>query len=292
MATGALADEIRHKLGDLSPAERKVARVLLAGYPSAGFETVATLAERAAVSAPTVLRFVNRLGYRGFPDFQAALRAELAERTASPLTLYESGGFGRSAAEEDDAEGAPLTQRCARVFADAVHRTLAEIPPHDFDDAVRLLTDRRRRVTLTGGRFTRLHAQYLGLHLMQVRDDVLLLPDRAVERTAHLATLQRRDVLVAFDYRRYEEDTSALARWTREHGGKVIVFTDTWLSPAAAHADVVLPSHVTAPSPYDSLVPTLAVIETLVAGVLTTLGTEAHDHLRRAEDTARRLGLY
>ncbi|MFB7758506.1 MurR/RpiR family transcriptional regulator, partial [Streptomyces sp. NPDC056121] len=67
MASGALADVIRHKLGDLSPAERKVARVLLANYPSAGFETVAVLAERAGVSAPTVIRFVGRLGYRGFP---------------------------------------------------------------------------------------------------------------------------------------------------------------------------------------------------------------------------------
>ena len=32
MATGVLADEIRTKLGELSPAERKVGRVLLAAY--------------------------------------------------------------------------------------------------------------------------------------------------------------------------------------------------------------------------------------------------------------------
>lgn len=101
MATGALADEIRHKLGELSPAERKVARVLLAGYPAAGFETVAVLAERAAVSAPTVIRFANRLGYRGFPDFQAALREELDARNASPLSLYETAGFSRPGTEAD-----------------------------------------------------------------------------------------------------------------------------------------------------------------------------------------------
>lgn len=78
----SLAEEIRQRFGDLSPAERKVARVLLAGYPAAGFETVATLAERATVSAPTVIRFVNRLGYKGFPDFQAALRGNW--RNAEP----------------------------------------------------------------------------------------------------------------------------------------------------------------------------------------------------------------
>ncbi|MFI1161907.1 MurR/RpiR family transcriptional regulator [Streptomyces sioyaensis] len=286
MAPGTLADDIRSKLGTLSPAERKVARVLLSGYPSTGFETIATIAERAAVSAPTVLRFVARLGYSGFPDFQAALRAELNERNASPLTLYEAADDTVSA---DTAAG--LLARSSKLFTTAVAQTLAETPPHDLERAITLLTDRKRRITLAGGRFTHLLAQYLGLHLMQLRDDVRFLPDRDVERTAVLAALTRRDVLVIFDYRRYEDDKLAIAQLTQEHGGKVIVFTDTWLSPTSAHAEVVLPSQVAAPSPYDSLIPTLAVIETVVAGLITALGDEAHEHMQHGEDTARRIGL-
>ncbi|MER6345958.1 MurR/RpiR family transcriptional regulator [Streptomyces sp. NPDC001595] len=286
MASGTLADDIRLRLGDLSPAERKVARVLLAAYPAAGFETVATLAERAAVSAPTVLRFVARLGYSGFPEFQAALRAELDQRNASPLSLYEGAD---DASGDDSAAG--LMARSSRLFATAVSQTLAETPPHDLERAVALLSDRKRRITLVGGRFTHLLAQYLGLHLMQLRDEVQLLPERDVERAAALARLGRRDVLVVFDYRRYEDDKVALAQLTQEQGGKVVVFTDTWLSPASAHAEVVLPSQVTTPSPYDSLVPTLAVIETVVAGLITALGDEAHQHMRHNEEVARRIGL-
>ncbi|KAB2593305.1 MurR/RpiR family transcriptional regulator [Streptomyces arboris] len=306
MTSGALADHIRQKLGTLSPAERKVARVLLAGYPAAGFETVAVLAERAAVSAPTVIRFVNRLGYRGFPDFQAALRDELDARNASPLSLYESADLGRDGTDESEAAGtladdgtregdapdAALLRHGSRLFAGAVTATLAELPPHDFEHAVRLLSDRKRRITLAGGRFTHLLAQYLGLHLMQLRDDVRFLPDRDVERTAVLAALTRRDVLVVFDYRRYESDKTTIATLVQEKGGKVVLFTDTWLSPAAPHAEVVLPSRVTAPSPYDSLVPTLAVLETVVAGVMTTLGDDARSRMQHGEDIARRAGLY
>ncbi|GAA2936847.1 MurR/RpiR family transcriptional regulator [Streptomyces enissocaesilis] len=290
MASGALADEIRRKLGELSPAERKVGRVLLAGYPAAGFETIAVLAERAGVSAPTVIRFVNRLGYRGFPGLQAALREELDERNASPLSLYESTGY--SHVQEGDCTDSALLRRGSEVFTTAVARTLAELPPHDLEHAVRLLSDGKRRITLAGGRFTHLLARYLGLHLMQLRDDVRFLPDRDVERTAVLAALTRRDVLVVFDYRRYEQDKAVMAGLVQEHGGKVILFTDTWLSPAATHAEVVLPSQVAAPSPYDSLVPTLAVLETVVAGVMTALGEDAHRRMQHGEDTARRVGLY
>lgn len=289
MASGTLADEIRLKLGELSPAERKVGRVMLAGYPAAGFETIATIAERAAVSAPTVLRFVGRLGFRGYPDFQAALRAELDERSASPLSLYESAVLN-PAAEEGD-EGQTLLQRGSRLFATALTRSLAELPPHDVSRATQLLADPKRRIILSGGRFTHLLAQYLGLHLMQLREDVLFLPDRDVERTAALAGLTRRDVLVVFDYRRYEEDKAAMAQLLREQGGKVVLFTDTWLSPVTAHAEVVLPSHVTSPSPYDSLVPTMAVIETVVAAVIVSLGEVAHERLRHGEDIAQRVGL-
>ncbi|MEV6019448.1 MurR/RpiR family transcriptional regulator [Streptomyces sp. NPDC051997] len=286
MASGTLADDIRLKLGILSPAERKVARVLLASYPSSGFETIATLAERAAVSAPTVLRFVNRLGYSGFPDFQAALRAELETRNASPLSLYEATD---DASSTDSA--ASLMARSSKLFTAAVTQTLAETPPHDLEHAIALLSDRKRRITLAGGRFTSLLAQYLGLHLMQLRDDVRFLPERAVERAAVLAALTRRDVLVIFDYRRYEHDKLAIAQLAQECGGKVIVFTDTWLSPTASHAEVVFPSQVTTPSPYDSLVPTLAVIETVVAGLITAMGNEAHQHMKHVEDTAHRIGL-
>ncbi|MFD9258200.1 MurR/RpiR family transcriptional regulator [Streptomyces sp. NPDC059538] len=289
MAPGTLADEIRLKLGDASPAERKVARVLLAGYPSAGFETMAVLAERAAVSTPTVLRFINRIGYRGFPDFQAALRTELDERNASPLSLYEATDYGRS---HEGVEDLSLLQRGSNLFSAAVAQTLAELPPHDLEHAIALLSDGKRRITLAGGRFTNLLAQYLGLHLMQVRDDVRFLPDRDVERTAQLAAVNRRDVFVLFDYRRYEPDKVAMAELVQELGGKVILFTDVWLSPAAAHAQVVLPSQVAAPSPYDSLVPTLAIIETVVAGVLTALGEGAHQRMKHGEETARRMGLY
>ncbi|GGV00247.1 sugar isomerase [Streptomyces litmocidini] len=286
MTTTSPADDIRHGLGTLTPAERKVAHVLLAAYPSAGLETVATVADRAAVSAPTVLRFVGRLGYKGFPDFQAALRRELGARNASPLVLYEAA---EPTSRTSSADG--LLKRSTALFGDALAQTLGEIPPHDLQTAVTLLADRKRRIVLAGGRFTHLIARYLGLHLMQLRDDVHLLSDRDVERTATLAAINRRDVVVIFDYRRYENDKLTIARLTQENGGKVIVFTDTWLSPATPHAAVVLSSRGDAPSPYDSLVPTLAVVETLVAGVVSCLADRAHRRMKHGEETARRIDL-
>ncbi|MFD4370133.1 MurR/RpiR family transcriptional regulator [Streptomyces sp. NPDC058486] len=287
-----LADEIRSRLGDLSPAERKVARILLAGYPSAVFETVATIADRAGVSAPTVLRCASRLGYKGFPDLQAALRQELDARNASPITLYETTGASPRAAAgaAGDSVGPRLGHDLA-LLQQAVAQTFNEVAPHEFEQAVDLLSDPRRRVHLAGGRFTHLLAEYLGLHLTHFRDQVSVLPDKDVERTSFLTQLGRRDVTVLFDYRRYETDKTLIGELARERGGKVIVFTDPWLSPAAAHADVVLITQVSSDSPYDSLAPALALIESLIGAVLDRTGDVGHTRMKEAERIARRTGL-
>ena len=59
-------------MDELTPAERKVARTLLARYPAAGLESTAALAAAAGTSKPTVLRLLARLGFGSYPDFQDA----------------------------------------------------------------------------------------------------------------------------------------------------------------------------------------------------------------------------
>ncbi|GAB1688610.1 MurR/RpiR family transcriptional regulator [Krasilnikovia sp. M28-CT-15] len=268
-----VAAVIRARLGECSPGERKVGRALLATYPAAGLETVAALADRAGVSAPTVLRFLSRLGFGGFPEFQRVLREELAEREISPLAAY---------AATPGATSSPLS-RAAEVLPGAVAGTLTDLPEAELQRAVRLLANRQLRVTAAGGRFSALLAQYLVFHLMQLRGTSRLLPAGPVERVDALVDVGRRDLFVLFDFRRYEASTLELARTVKHRGARVILCTDRWLSPIAGLAEVVLPSRVDSPSLYDSFVPALALLEALVAGVIDELGAVAQSRLAAIE---------
>lgn len=82
-----VAERLRRVQGSLSPAELKIARALMAHYPAAGLESTSGLAARAGVSPPTVVRFVARLDFDGYRQFQQSLRDEVQARRASPLTL-------------------------------------------------------------------------------------------------------------------------------------------------------------------------------------------------------------
>src|SRR6478752_8968140 len=83
-----VAETLRARRGDLTPAELRVAQALLADYPSAGLQSAAGLAQSSGVSAPTVVRLISKLGYSGWPAVQQRLRAELSAQAAGPVQLY------------------------------------------------------------------------------------------------------------------------------------------------------------------------------------------------------------
>jgi DNA-binding MarR family transcriptional regulator len=147
--TSPVADVIRSAMADLSASELKVARALLAQYPAAGLGSAAGLAERAGVSAPTVVRFIARLGYGGYRDFQRILRDEVQrERTASPLTLPER------------VAGNNLRVISAHVFTETISRTFADLPDSELDRAVALLADTGITIWSFGGRYSQVLATY------------------------------------------------------------------------------------------------------------------------------------
>jgi DNA-binding MurR/RpiR family transcriptional regulator len=269
-----IAERIRQKLGSFSPSERRIARVLLSGAPTAGLESSAKLADHAGVSGPTVSRFVTqRLGFQNYAEFQQALRDEIAARVVSPVEVYRRQRVGPAAPDFASRSGAAL--------ADSVLASLESLDPTEFANATALLADTQHHVLAVGGAFSQLVAGYLVGVLREVRPGVRLVPPIAADRAAALADIGKRDVLCAFDFRRYESDTQVFAAAAKDAGARIVLFTDAWLSPIADIADAILPAQEAGPSPFPSLAPTVAVTETLIAAVAGALGEAGRAHFER-----------
>lgn len=271
---GQVADAVR--AGSFTPQESRVARALLADYPRAGLGKVHTLAEAAGVSAPTVVRFARTLGFSGFAQLQEALLAEIAERHASPITQLDARA-GRGEDWFDDG----LT-----MLQGEVGRSLRAIPRAEIDAAVSLLSDRSRRITAIGGRYTRLLADYLTLHLQQVRPHVRARSEQLSIGISDVIDAGRKDVFVIYDVRRYQQLTVTLAEQLAETGAQLICITDEWLSPVALQAQVVLPVSVRAPGPFDSAAAAFMLTELLIDAVLTEIGPSADARMRRWDDAS------
>lgn len=271
-----LDEQLRTALPDLTRAERQLATHVLSHYPVAALGSITILAKAAAVSTPTVVRLAQKLGYKGYPDFQAALRGEVEAMLVSPLAKHDRW-----------AGGVPDTHILNR-FADAVmsnlQATLGQIDHAEFDAAAHLLADPARHVFAMGGRITHSMADYFTSLMTIVRPQVTLLSDSSSTWQPALLDMQAGDVLLVFDIRRYENAVLQVAEMAKERGAEIVLITDRWISPASAHARHTLACHIEAPSAWDSNVSLMVLVETLLAAVqdLTWDVTEAR--MKRLED--------
>ncbi|TIN92254.1 MAG: MurR/RpiR family transcriptional regulator [Mesorhizobium sp.] len=259
----------------LTPSEEKIVRLLLTDYPTSGLGTASSLARRAGVSDPTVVRLVVKLGYDGFPDFQAKLLAEVEARLHSPLLTMEAK---RQSGSSDSAVLAYLDSVTA-----ALQKATAATPVQTYERAARLLMEAKGEIVLVGGRFSRHIAGMLAGYLAQFRSGVRDLGVLSPQTFDTLADLGRRDVLVVFDYRRYQLDVMAYASQAAALDVRILLFTDQWLSPISNLAEVTIVSPLEVASPYDTLAPATAQMEALTAHIVSTLGDDARARIERIE---------
>jgi DNA-binding MurR/RpiR family transcriptional regulator len=276
-----VSERIRQRLGALSVSERRVARVLLSGPPTAGLESSAKLAEHAGVSGPTISRFVTQqLGFQNYAAFQRALRDEISARVLSPVEVYRE--------QIVEPASAGYTGRSGAILGEAVTASVQGLDPAEFARATALMCDTPHHVLAMGGAFSQLVAGYLVGVLREIRPGVRLVPPIPAERAAALADIGKKDVVGVFDFRRYERDTQDFASAAKAAGARIVLFTDPWLSPIADIADALLPAQVAAASPFPSLAATVAVVETLLTAVAGALGEDARAHFERFGDIADR----
>ncbi len=102
--------------------------------------------------------------------------------------------------------------------------------------AAGLLADPARTVFAMGGRITHVLADYFTSLMTVVRPEVTLLSDSSTTWPPALLDMKQGDVLLVFDIRRYENAVLQVAEMAKEQGAEIILITDRWVSPAAAHA--------------------------------------------------------
>jgi len=272
----AIRDVLMRQDLALTPSEEKIVRLLLTDYPGAGLGSASSLARRAGVSDPTVVRLAVKLGYEGYPDFQAKLLAEVEARLHSPLLMMEAK---RPSGSEDN----PILAYLASVD-EAMGKAASITPLTTYDRTARLIMEAKGEIVLVGGRFSRHVAGMFAGYLLQFRPNVRDIGVLSSQSLDILADLGRKDVLVVFDYRRYQLDVVSFARQAAARDVRVVLFTDQWLSPVAEFAETTIVSPLEVASPYDTLAPAIAQMEALTAHILSTLGDEGRARIERLEE--------
>jgi DNA-binding MurR/RpiR family transcriptional regulator len=266
----SLTDVIAESADRLSPAERRVADAIVADPSRVAFGTVASLADHAGVSGPSVVRLATKLGYDGFAALQTDVQRDLARQL-------------RPAAERIRTERATdVIGRALQTEVANVATTLERADRRAFASATAALADTKRAVWVLAGEATAGIASTIAANLDLLRPDVSTITGTPLAVARTLERVARGDVVLGIEVRRYERWVVDALDAIRDRS-VVVAITDSVVSPIAESAKATFVVDAAGPGPFDSHVATLALGNALVAEVASRLRRTATPRLDAVE---------
>lgn len=273
-----IADLLRRHHGSLTPAERRVAEVIVSDPEAVAFGTVSSVAARATTGGATVLRLASKLELSGFSDLQSLVRDELSRRLRPAVERIREPAAGDALAEARRVEVANLVA------------SLDDIEAPVFVAAVDLLASLSRPVAMLCSAASRGVGLQFVTELGSLRPGVSQIEGNQVDVLRSIALLPENAVVVTLDFHRYDtwllEALEALG--TRNGSISSLAITDSPISPLAMRTDVALVVAGQGVGPFDSWLGALAVLQALTAAVAARLVDPATERLDAAEQAWRR----
>ncbi len=265
---------IERRMPDLSRAEQRVARWVLAHPRRAAASTLAAVADACSTSEPTVIRFCRHLGLQGFRHF--TLR--MTEALSRPATFIH-----HSVSRDDTPVDAVAKVMDASIRALVEVRAQASSMP--FSAAIEAIRTARQLVFVGLGAsgIVARDAEHkffrLGMPCSSVRDTPTML------QVAALA--QANDVFVIISHQGQRPELARTALAARARGAKVITLSDP-VSALAKAGDIAFDCHTPEDTnvytPQSSRLAHLALLDSLQVSVALALGEVGVENLQRSKE--------
>ncbi|MEE9445901.1 MAG: MurR/RpiR family transcriptional regulator [Cocleimonas sp.] len=276
-----IAAKLKENYDSFTRAEVQLVGSLLNDYPVSALGSITTIAENAKVSTPTVARMIKKIGFSGFSDFRSAIRDELAAMISNPMVKRETQ-FAASNTDQSVMDS-HFIDTFAKSVQNNIEQTLRRLDRADLDSLVNILTQSDRNLYILGGRVTCSLAEYFFTHLQVIRPNVHLISSIAGVWAPHVLNMQKDDVLLIIDIRRYENLLLKLANIVNVRGIEIVLFTDQWGSPISKLASHSFNCNITAPSAWDSSLTILFALEALVSEVQNKTWETSKERMKELE---------
>ncbi|MEH1126898.1 MurR/RpiR family transcriptional regulator [Micromonospora sp. CPCC 206061] len=219
-------------LPSLSPAEQRVARLVVADPADAARRTITDLATAAETSEATVIRFCRSVGMEGYPQLRIRLAAEAARRVEPPDARVVGG---------DIPPGADLAQIIATIAfndARAVEETAEQLDPAVCEQVVDAITV-AGRIDVYGAGASGFVASDFQQKLHRIGRTAFYWPDIHTALTS-AALLGKGDIAIGISHTGTTSDVIEVLQQARAHGATTVALTNFPRSPITEVADFVL----------------------------------------------------
>ncbi len=274
---------ISEQYDKMSKSHKAIANFISGHYDQAVFMTAAKLGETLGISESTVVRFADRVGYAGYPEFQHALE-ECVQGKLSSIQKMDAK-YGRSTQSE-------VLTSVITADIEKLQHTIEHLDPAAFESAVEniLAAD---NIYIMGLRSNEPLAEFLHFYLNMIRGGVVLLKTTSVSETfEQMIRINEKDCFIGISFPRYSMRTLKAMEFASDRNAKVIAVTDSTHSPMGLYSSCNLLARSDMVSIVDSLVAPLSVINALVVALCLRCPQEVRRNLEMLEETWNNYQVY
>jgi len=287
--SGSQEEKLKLKIKDIFPhltkSQKIVAKYLLREYESCAFLTTNQLAEKINVSEATVTRFVNALKFNGYSDFQQVLQNIIKNKLTTVNRLKES-------TEQIQRDSNDIITQIFQTEMRNLSNTFRDLSKETLEEVINAIYN-ARKVFIIGLRTSHSLALLLYLSLRYIHKETQLVTPGMGDIPEQLVFFSDEDLVFSISFGRYAKQTVELLKYIQQQKkARIVVLTDSLVSPVAQYADYILTAHYESRFFLGSFIGPLSIINALVAAVSMKDEEKSLRALKRQEQVWKDLKVF
>lgn len=266
---------------EFSSGQKKVGDLFFKEPIFLAFSTALEVGRRVNVSESTVIRWTQKLGYKGYAEFQQVVQRKLAEERLEKADQKISEPVADQSFLENllDADILSIVKLKQSINEDELLQVVDKISQAD-------------RVYVTGNFFDYGIAHWFANWLNLALDHTEMMYPSTGDYYTQLSKLQEGDLVIAFVFPRYTRKVIDTLRCAKAKRADVIVLTDSADSPALAYADHILTMSVSSNLNIDSYTSVHALLTSIMRFVYVKEQGKINNNLAKLEAVYKEQDLF
>ena len=277
---------LTESLPNLTPELQKTAAYVLENPNEIGVSSIREIAAKAKVKPNSLVRMARRIGFEGYENFRQPFREQIRHGNyvyrdqAKWVQSLSSGGVSDSIY----AEGAAATiTNMEKLYA--INKSV------DLKAAADEIVNARKTYVLGVGLVNAVATNFAYLANMAI-DNVVSIPQEGSVPVDGLVHADSKDVLLAMTFKPYRREVAEAVETARTQGVTIIAVSDSPASPIFEGADYQFQISVDTPLMFISTVALSALLESLMAFVISDLDESVIASIELFHQRRYALGIY
>lgn len=273
----------------LSKTDRIIAEYILEHMNTVGLQTSTTLAQDIGVSDTSIIRFIRKLGFKGYADFRQEMNARIARQYSEAQKELSPGQKYVMTREKLNQNN--LIQAAGSATIESLQKSYAKLNAATIDQIADMILSSKHKY-IAAFRGTACCAQYMASKLVYLTPNVIPLTHADASSVEKLLDISEEDCLLLYSFPRYSEIHYVLMDMARERGAKIILITDQVTCPLANKADIVITAHVLGIGFTNSYVVPISLSEMILLAISSRGGDARDQRMQQMDEVIGKHKLY